>query len=328
MLQFPTPSRVHGRFAPSPTGPLHVGSARTALVAWLSARKAGGSFSIRMEDLDGPRTVPGAADDILRDLEWLGLDWDAGPVTGGPHGPYRQSERHALYEATMERLFARGRLFPCSRSRKDLRQLATAPHGYGGLRPYPASLCPNCLPAEWFNDYRRGTLDAALRFRVAPGRVSFEDLLYGQQSEDVASMVGDYVVQRRDGVFAYQLAVTVDDLMMGITEVVRGKDLLASTARQIQLADALGGWRMMYGHVPLVLNANGDKLSKRDSGLTLAAVRAARVSASELVGRLGESLGLLENGAPSTPLELLKEFDWRRLPSEPWTLRALDVGVQ
>lgn len=321
MLHFPeTTGAVRGRFAPSPTGLLHVGGARTALVAWLSVRSQGGTLVMRIEDLDGPRTVPGMAEAILEDLAWLGLDWDVGPVRGGPGGPFRQSERYRFYEAALARLHDLNRLFPCRHSRKDLMSLATAPHGIGGMPPYPAALRPRALHPDWFDGFRNGTPDAALRFLVHDLPVTFEDKVYGRMTEAVHETVGDFVLKRRDGVYAYQLAVVVDDLLMGITEVVRGEDLLASTARQIQLIEALGGQRPVYGHVPLVVNAAGEKLSKRDRGLTVRSLREAGVQAQTLIGYLGCSLGLVAEPTPCTPSDLVERFAWERITTEPWRL--------
>jgi glutamyl-tRNA synthetase len=321
MLHFPGPTNaVRGRYAPSPTGRLHVGSARTALAAWLSARAQGGTFIMRVEDLDGPRTVPGMAEAILEDLAWLGLDWDEGPARGGPHAPYIQSERHLFYEAALERLHDLGRLFPCRRSRKDLLRLATAPHGSDGLPPYPGALRPRTLAPGWFEAHRNGASDAALRFGVHDPPVTFEDRVYGVLNEPVRETVGDFVLKRRDGVYAYQLAVVVDDLMMGVNEVVRGEDLLASTARQIQLIEALGGARPVYAHVPLVAGAEGQKLSKRDRSLTIQALREAGVLAEALVGYLGYSLGLLPEPVPCTPADLIASFEWERVSKDPWRL--------
>lgn len=312
-----------GRWAPSPSGLLHVGNARTALVAWLAVRSRGGSFLWRLEDLDPPRTVPGMAEAALEDLAWLGLDWDEGPDRGGPHAPYQQSQRGDVYQAALSRLAASGRLFPCRRSRKDLQQLATAPHGREGLPPYPPELRPRHLEAGWFE--RRRQLpqpDSALRFRVQEEPVTFVDRVYGEQTERVDLEVGDFVLERRDGLCAYQLAVVVDDLAMGVNDVVRGADLLASTARQLQLIAALGGSPPAYAHVPLVLNAEGEKLSKRDSGLTLSSLRAAGTQPRQVVGYLAWSLGLLERAEACSPAELLPGFAWERLRREDWRLPA------
>jgi glutamyl-tRNA synthetase len=323
-----TPPR--GRTAPTPSGALHVGNARTALLAWLAVRARGGKFLWRVEDLDPPRVVAGAAEAALRDLAWLGLDWDEGPDRGGPHAPYRQSERWELYRAALDRLAAAGHLFPCRRSRRELAEIATAPHGSSGEVPYPASLRPRELAADWYERLRAGRdPGAALRFRVEPGTVSFTDRVFGRQSEDPAETVGDFVLQRRDGLFAYQLAVVVDDLAMGISEVVRGADLLASTARQIRLIQALGGEVPDYAHVPLVVNAASEKLSKRDHGLTLGELRAAGVEPTVLLGTLAWSLGLRDRPEAATAAELVAEqaggVEWGRVRREPWVLPA-DFG--
>lgn len=321
--------RIHaprGRYAPSPTGLLHVGNARTALVAWLSVRSRGGRFVWRLEDLDGPRTVPGMAEAALADLAWLGLDWDEGGERGGPDAPYEQSRRGEHYERALARLAGQDRLFPCKLSRADLAHLATAPHGSDGLPPYPQQLRPHDLPADWYPRHRAEPRpEAALRFRVHDGVVRFVDRLYGELSENVAETVGDFVLKRRDGLYAYQLAVVVDDLAMGIDEVVRGRDLLDSTARQIQLIEALGGEPPAYAHLPLVLNAAGEKLSKRETSLTLAALRAAGVQPEALVGYFAYSLGLRDRPEPLSAIDLVSSFDWGLIAREDWRL-PLDLA--
>ena len=309
------PSAPVGRFAPSPTGDLHVGSALAALAAWASVRRRRGRFVWRVEDLDGPRTVPGAADRQMHDARWLGLDWDEGPDMGGPHGPYRQSERSDVYEAALRRLAEGGHLFPCRVSRRDLRELASAPHGADGLPPYPPSLRPSALAAGWFDD-PAAVADAALRFRVPAGEVAVADRVAGRLVEDVRQSVGDIVLRRRDGVYAYQLAVVVDDLAMGVTEVVRGMDLRDSTARQVLLIGALGGAVPTYAHVPLLVEADGEKLSKRAESLTLGALREAGVAPEALVGWLAAALGQGDLG-PRTPAEVAATFDLGRVPSAP-----------
>jgi glutamyl-tRNA synthetase len=308
-----------GRYAPSPTGPIHLGNARTALVAWLSVRSRGGAFIWRLEDLDPPRVVPGMAAAQSEDLAWLGLDWDEGPggePGGGPYAPYVQSERTALYEEALDRLAAAGRLFPCRRSRKDLQALASAPHGPEGA-PYPAAFRPQHLDPDWYDRLRGAACpDAAVRFRVDGRPVLWTDRVYGQRVERVGETVGDFVLKRRDGLYAYQLAAVVDDLAMAIDDVVRGADLLGSTARQIQLIAALGGTPPAYAHVPLVLSAAGEKLSKRDQGLSLRGLRAAGVSPQSLAGWLGWSLGLLERPEPCRPSDLVPLFAWERIRRE------------
>jgi glutamyl-tRNA synthetase len=314
-----TPPR--GRYAPSPTGLIHVGNARTALAAWLSVRSRGGAFVWRLEDLDPPRVVSGMAEAAIEDLRWLGLDWDEGPDVGGPYEPYIQSLRSALYEEAIDRLATAGRLFPCRRSRKDLQTLASAPHGPEGSPPYPAAFRPERLDPDWLDRLRFSERpDAALRFLVDDRPLEWIDRVYGPQTEQVDQTVGDFVLRRRDGLWAYQLAVVVDDLLMGIDEVVRGADLLDSTARQIQLIEALGGKPPAYAHIPLVVNAQGEKLSKRDAGLTLRSLREAGVRPEALVGYLGWSLGLLERSEPCTAAEMVDRFSWERIGAESWVL--------
>ena len=311
-------SPVVGRFAPSPTGDLHLGSALAALAAWASARSQGGRFVWRVEDLDGPRAVPGAAGRQVEDARWLGLDWDEGPGfqegERGPHGPYRQSGRGAVYQAALARLAEAGHVFPCRVSRKDLAELASAPHGAPGLPPYPPSLRPAALAPGWFAALGERA-DCALRFRVDSGPVAFEDRVAGRVVEDVRQSVGDFVLRRRDGVVAYQLAVVVDDLAMGVTEVVRGRDLLDSTARQVLLVRALGGASPSYAHVPLLVGADGEKLSKRDGALTVRALRGAGVRPEALVGWLAGALG--QGGRPRAPAEVAAAFDWGRVRPAP-----------
>jgi glutamyl-tRNA synthetase len=307
-------ARPRGRYAPSPTGPLHAGNARSALAAWLSVRQRGGTFVLREEDLDPPRVVPGMAAAQRADLAWLGLDWDEGPDVGGAFEPYRQSLRSAWYEAALAELAAAGRLFPCRRSRRDLAAIASAPHGADGLPPYPASWRPRHLEEGWFAALCRAPRpDAALRFRTDAREVRFVDRVHGEQVERVDLTAGDFVLKRRDGLYAYQLAVVVDDLAMEIDEVVRGADLLASTARQAQLLDALGGTRPAYAHLPLMLATDGGKLSKRHPELTLASLRAAGARPEQVTGYLAWSLGLLDAPRACLPADLVTAFDWRRI---------------
>lgn len=308
------------RYAPSPTGPIHIGNARTALAAWLSARSRGGTFVYRLEDLDPPRVVPGMAEAHREDLRWLGLDWDEGPDVGGPHAPYAQSERFAFYEEALRKLAAAGRLFPCRLSRKDLQAMASAPHG-GEEAPYPTSLRPGDVDPAWFDRLCAAPRpDAAIRFLVDERPVTFTDRVYGSITERVDLAVGDFVLKRRDGLYAYQLAVVVDDLLMGIDDIVRGADLLASTARQIQLLEALGGTPPAYAHVPLVVSSQGEKLSKRDQGLTLRLLRDAGAHPEAVVGYLAFSLGLLDRPEPCRPADLVAVFTWDRIGREDWRL--------
>ncbi len=270
-----------GRLAPSPTGLLHLGHARTYLVAWLRARQAMGKLVLRIEDLDPPRTVPGSADAIVRDLEWLGLDWD--------EGPHVQSERSAHYEAALAQLQSDGYLFSCTCSRKEIAAVSSAPHGDHGPR-YPGT----CRDRPSHPDR-----PAALRFR-------FPD--------------DDFVVKRADGLYAYQLAVVVDDIAMGITEVVRGADLASSTPRQIALYEALGATPPSFLHVPLVVDATGERLSKRSGSIAIEALEG--LGRPAILGALARSLGL-DVDAPAHPRDLLASFDPARIPSIPVALESL-----
>lgn len=248
-----------GRFAPSPTGPLHLGSLVAALGSWLFARKAGGRWLVRMEDLDTPRVVAGSADEILRALERYGLTWDGEVV--------HQSQRIALYDEALNALRAKNLVYDCGCSRADLARTASAPLGREPV--YPGT-CRDGLLA--------GRVARAVRFRTSHGVIGFDDLIRGHIEEDVAAETGDFVVRRADGVYAYQLAVVVDDAAQNVTQVVRGADLLTSTARQIALQHALGLSTPSYAHLPLIVNADGSKLGKRDGALPLPSLNEKHVS--------------------------------------------------
>lgn len=298
-----------GRYAPSPTGALHLGNVRTALLAWLQTRLVGGTFILRMEDLDHPRTRPGSAEQILDDLHWLGLDWDEGPDCGGPLGPYQQSERLPLYAEAMRRLEERGRIFPCYCSRKDIANAASAPQGNENFTLYPGTCRDLSAQEQHVRQAQQPERSPAWRFRVDPLIVSFSDQIAGKQMQDLPLEVGDFVLRRADAVFAYQLAVVVDDWLMGVTEVVRGADLLTSTPRQLALFAALdAGWTPNYWHVPLLHDASGKRLSKRDGSDSLAALRNRGETPDQVVGQLAQSLGLVPPGSRISAQELLQEF--------------------
>jgi glutamyl-tRNA synthetase len=276
---------VRVRFAPSPTGDLHVGGAWTALASWDVARRAGGAVVVRVEDLDSPRVVKGAEGRILEDLRWLGLEWDEGPGVGGPCAPYTQSARAPLYEGALACLAARGLTYACDCSRAEIARVASAPHAGEEVR-YPGT-CRDADPA------RRMKRAPAIRLRVPPGEIAFEDGVMGRFSHDVAREIGDFVLRRGDGVYAYQLAVIVDDLAMGITDVVRGADLLGSTPRQMLLAGLLGADEVpRYRHVPLVLATDGSRLAKRTPNGTVRELRGAGLAPDEVRETLLEGLGL------------------------------------
>lgn len=315
-LQIPAlPGPVRGRYAPSPTGALHVGNARTALLAWLQVRALGGRFVMRIEDLDRARNVKGGTDALLQDLRWLGLDWDEGPDVGGPCGPYLQSEREPIYEAALTRLAAQGRVFDCYCSRAEIAAAASAPHGPADDGPRYPGTCRH-LAAETVAAKQAAGRRPALRFRVEPGAVGFLDGVCGPQSHDVWGGVGDFVVRRADGIHAYQLAVAVDDALMGVTHVLRGDDLLTSTPRQLQLLEALGMPAPAYFHVPLLLGADGQRLSKRKGDINLGWLREHGVRPERLVAELARTCGLTE-AREATPRELLRDFDLARLTRQP-----------
>jgi glutamyl-tRNA synthetase len=307
---------ARGRYAPSPTGDLHLGNLRTALLAWLFARSAGGAFVLRLEDLDTPRLRPGASARLFADLRWLGLDWDEGPDCGGPLGPYRQSRRHALYENALARLRARGLLYPCYCTRAELRAVASAPHVGEVEHRYPGT-CRTLTDRERSRRQAEGR-QPALRFHAPDQPVSFTDEIAGPIAENVQAAVGDIIVRRGDGLFAYQLAVVIDDALMGITQVVRGADLLSSTARQLALYDALGYQRpRSFAHVPLALDVTGARLSKREAPAGLEPLRASGVAASRVLGALAASCGLWPDREPTTPAALLRTFAPNQLRTAP-----------
>ena len=311
-----TPIPYRGRYAPSPTGPLHLGNARTALLAWLHARAAKGAFVLRVEDLDGPRVRPGMEARILEELRWLGLDWDEGPDAGGGVGPYRQSALAARYGAALERLRRAGLAYPCFCSRAEIAAAATAPHGPADEGPRYPGTCRGLAPGEAAHRARR----PAWRLRVPEGAVRFDDLVQGPQAFDVSATVGDFVVMRADGIAAYQLAVAVDDAAMGITDVVRGDDLLASTARQLLLYRALGLPAPRFAHLPLVVGADGERLAKRHGALSLGELRERGVDPRAVVGLLASLSGLAPPGARCAPEELIGGFDLARIPRSPAVL--------
>ncbi|HEY2736323.1 MAG TPA: tRNA glutamyl-Q(34) synthetase GluQRS [Polyangiales bacterium] len=307
-----------GRLAPSPTGALHLGIARTALVAWLRARAASGKLIMRIEDIDLPRVVPGSAQTMLADLRWLGLDWDEGPDVGGPHAPYVQSRRSALYAEAIARLCAGGFVYPCSCSRKEIAEVASAPHGdlgpiYPGTCRPPAKAAGGRPAAGASGSTRR----PSLRFAMPSPPELVRDVLAGEYDVGVSD---DFVLQRGDGVYAYQLAVVVDDIAMGVSEVVRGDDLLSSTPRQIALYRALGAEPPKFLHVPLLLGPDGRRLSKRQGAKSIAEYRAEGMSAEQLIGLIAATLGLAPPGQQLTAAELSSRFELRAITRDAFRL--------
>lgn len=296
-----------GRFAPSPTGTLHLGNLRTALLAWLFARSAGGRFLLRFEDLDQGAVRDAHYASQRRDLAALGLDWDA---------EVRQSADRRPYAVAVDRLVAEGRTYPCYCSRREVLEAASAPHGAMPEGAYPGT-CRDLTAGERAAREASGRRPA-LRLRAGAARVRVHDRLHGE----VVGVVDDLVLRRADGTPAYNLAVVVDDARQGIDEVVRGDDLLPSTPRQSYLAAVLGLAAPGYAHVPLVLGLDGARLAKRHGAVTLADRAARGESAADVLGLLATSFGLAAAGEAVDPRILLDRFDPHRLPRDPWVMEA------
>lgn len=298
--------QVVGRFAPSPTGPLHLGSLVAALGSYLMAKKCGGRWLVRMEDLDAPRVVPGIADDMLRTLEMLGFRWDGEVVY--------QSRRGDAYRSALQLLDERGLVYPCGCSRSEIARLASAPHPGEEGSSYPG-ICRDGLPP--------GKAERSCRVRVHNGEVGFHDGIMGEYSRVLSVSGGDFVVKRADGPFAYHLAVVVDDAAAGVNQIVRGADLLSSTPRQIHLQRLLGLRIPEYFHLPLVTGPGGEKLSKRDNAVSLAAgIDLGKEGWKLLMGSLrflGQELPSELAGAPGEHLLAwgVANFDIRRVPLLP-----------
>jgi glutamyl-tRNA synthetase len=306
-------SMIRGRFAPTPSGELHIGNAMTALLSWLQIRHAGGTFVLRMEDLDGGRTSVEFSRQIINDLKWLGIDWDEGPDVGGPYAPYDQSERIAFYQEAFERLDHEGRLYACFCSRKELRAVASAPHGLSSLGPAYPGTCRHLTPAERTEKAKRKS--PSFRFAMPDRPITFEDLVVGKRAYP-AGFGGDFVVKRADGLFSYQLAVVVDDALMGMTDVLRGNDLLDSTPRQVLLFEALGLPTPRFAHVPLLYGPDRKRLSKQHESQTLASLRARGTTPEQLVGCLAYLTGLIDKPQSVKANELISEFDLDKIPKK------------
>lgn len=314
---------VRGRFAPSPTGLMHLGNAATALIAWLHVRSHGGTMVLRIEDLDPGRSTREYAEAIVEDLRWLGLDWDEGVGCGGPYGPYVQSERAHLYRSALAQLTAEGAVYPCYCTRRELREVAQAPHRDEG--PLYPGTCRNLQESD-ARHLRQRKPAPSLRIRVPEVDIAFDDLVAGPQSDALHLTSGDFVVQRADGVAAYQLAVVVDDAQMRITHVVRGDDLLASTPRQIFLYRHFGWTPPAFAHVPLLLNHNGQRLAKRDGALTLRALKQRGMKPEQIVGYLAYRLGLSDVNEPMVAADLAGTFSFARVRREPIVVAGPQFG--
>ena len=306
MPEVTTAGPVRGRFAPTPSGRMHLGNVFSALMAWLSVRSAGGTLVLRIEDLDPRAQRREVVELLMRDLEWLGLTWD--------EGPYFQSERTAIYQAAVDKLTAQGLTYPCFCTRAEL-HATSAPHASDGTYLYQGT-CRDLSAKEIAR--KAAVRPPATRLKVPPvsdpsGTITWTDLAFGPQTEVLAQECGDFLVRRSDDIFAYQLAVVVDDCLMGVNQVVRGSDLLGSSARQTYLARLLGYEPPMFGHVPLLVAHDGRRLSKRDHDLDLGSLREAGLSSSRIIGALASMAGLVPAGTVATPEDLIPAFSWQKM---------------
>ncbi|MBE6986149.1 MAG: tRNA glutamyl-Q(34) synthetase GluQRS [Ruminococcaceae bacterium] len=290
-----------GRFAPTPSGRMHMGNVFAGLLAWLSVRSQGGAMVLRMEDLDTERTSPALAETLRQDLLWLGLDWD---VETPP-----QSQRSHIYEEYFEQLREMGLIYPCYCTRSQLHSV-NAPHLSDGTYVYPGT-CRGLSPEEQAAFDRK----PAWRLMVPDKKWEFTDLVQGRSCWNLASDCGDFALRRADGVFLYQLAVTVDDALAGVTQVVRGADLISSVPRQMYLQKLLGFPHPEYGHVPMLRSVDGRRLSKRDKDMDLGYLQQ-RMSAEELLGKLANAAGLTDRPEPVSARELAVEFSWSKVRNQ------------
>lgn len=304
---------MKGRFAPSPTGRMHLGNVYAALLSWLSAKSQNGAWVLRIEDIDPQRSRQEYADQLMADLEWLGLTWD--------EGPFYQSQRGPIYEEYLEKLHSLGLTYPCYCTRADI--MATqAPHESDGRIVYKGT-CRNLVRGEeLFRDApreqaRRGvrSKSPATRLIVPDEEISFVDNHYGENRINLATHCGDFILRRSDGAWAYQLAVVIDDALMGVTEVVRGRDLLLSVPQQIYLHRLLGFTPPSFCHLPLLCNQEGQRLCKRDKSLDLGELRKTHTP-HQLIGLLAHYSGIIPQPEPASPQDLIQAFSWPKVPTE------------
>ena len=300
-----------GRFAPTPSGRLHLGNMLCAMLAYLSVRSRGGRFLLRIEDVDAPRCPRSLAQQCIDDLRWLGFTWDGEVLY--------QSERTEIYRAALDRLTAAGHTYPCFCTRAQLMSLA-APN-QGDTQVIYQRTCAKLTQAEVAEKAK--LRPPAIRLRVPAEEVSFADGLFGVQTENLARDCGDFILRRSDGLYGYQLAVVVDDALQGVTEVVRGRDILTATPRQLYLQRLLGYASPSYVHIPLLVDAQGRRLAKRDRDLDLTAL-ARRFSPEEILGMLAFSAGLIPEVRPVTLEQLIPEFAWTKCNREDLRLPSLE----
>lgn len=296
-------NKIKGRFAPSPSGRMHLGNVYAALLSWLSARSQGGGYVLRIEDIDPQRSRAEYALQIKDDLRWLGLDWDE---------EYTQSERFNIYEHYLGELQNMKLTYPCYCTKADI--LATqAPHETDGHIIYKGT-CRNLSPSQ-----SRGA--GATRLIVPDKTIRFTDGHYGMQQANLSTQCGDFIIRRKDGAWAYQLAVVVDDALNGITEVVRGRDLLMSVPQQLYLYELLGLQAPRFIHIPLLVNDNGQRLCKRDKSLDLSVLRS-EYSAEQVIGKLAHIAGITETDTPIKAKDLIPLFEWGKVPTHDITLSS------
>lgn len=286
-----TTATKKGRFAPSPTGQLHLGNIWVALLSYLHIKQQGGRYVVRMEDIDTQRSKRSLGEAQLDDLEWLGIEWDEGPRVGGPDGPYWQSERYDLYEAQLEEWRKADKIYPCYCNRARLHSISSAPHGQDGIAYYDGK-CRHLTEAE------RQAMEKtpSWRLKAESRNYHFTDIWQGEHDVMLQPEVDDFVVRRADNMFAYNLAVVYDDIAMGITEIIRGYDLLPAVAHQLWIYELLGAQPPQYGHVPLIVDEEGYRLSKRQRSITIKELRESGYSASMIIGRLALQAGFVKPG--------------------------------
>ena len=307
------------RLAPSPTGALHLGNARSFLINWLLARQNGWSILLRIDDLDGPRVKHGADQQAMEDLRWLGLDWD--------RGPFYQSQRTGIYTEAIDHLVSQGKAYACVCSRREAQHAASAPHGEDGSHRYPGTCRDRFGSIEAAR--KASGREPAIRFRVPEGVVDFIDGFAGARRFDVAGELGDFVIAKADGTPAYQLAVVIDDAEMNVTDIVRGDDLIESTARQILLYRALNLEARLpqWVHLPLVLGPDGLRLAKRHGDSRLSHYRALGISSGSVLALLARWCGIGGVSNNCTAAALIGRFDLSQLPREPITFTKEDEAM-